>query len=109
MSSTTMEQAHKLYEYYRKQRDGIRKNEAMATICIICGSVHVVAKEDEEGKWYCRNCGVAFYRYACPACGKTVDGRDPQNPYCHECGMRICTCGACHCPQESHKAQEESR
>jgi CRISP-associated protein Cas1 len=26
------------------------------------------------------------------------DGRDPRNPACRECGLRICTLGACCCP-----------
>ena len=43
------------------------------------------------------DCGFAFFRYTCPACGKTVDGRDPKNPNCEECGLRVCTCGACGC------------
>lgn len=91
------ETAKQLFDYYRKHRDGIRNRPEMASVCLICGSIHVVPKEDEEGKLHCINCGFAFYRYTCSACGKTVDGRDPQNPACRECGLRICTCGACDC------------
>jgi hypothetical protein len=89
--------ANSLYEHYRKHRDGIRNKPEMATICLICGSIHVKPKEGDPRMLVCCNCNFAFYRYECAACGTTVDGRDPQNPGCPECGARICTCGACGC------------
>jgi hypothetical protein len=89
--------AQQLFDYYRKHRDGIRNKAEMASVCMICGSIHVIPKEGEPGMLTCRNCGFAFYRCACKACGKTVDGRDPQNPGCRVCGLRVCTCGACGC------------
>lgn len=97
--------AKKLFEQYRKQRDGIRNKPEMAQICLICGSIHIVPKPDDEHKLLCRDCGFAFYRYECKACGRTVDGRDPHNPACRVCGLRVCTCGACLCAlnQQGHK------
>ncbi len=90
-------QADELFNHYRKHRDGIRNRPEMATICLICGSVHIVPHEGHPGMLICRNCNFPFYRYACPACGTTVDGRDPKNPGCRVCELRICTCGACGC------------
>ena len=90
--------ARKLFEQYRKHRDGIRNSPDMASICLICASIHVIPKLGDCHMQVCRNCNFAFYRYACTACGATVDGRDPQNPGCDVCGLRICTCGACGCP-----------
>ena len=89
----------KLYEQYRKHRDWIRNKPEMATICLICGSIHIVPQAGEMNMVVCRDCGFAFYRYECTACGATIDGRDPLNPGCRECGFRICTCGACFCQQ----------
>jgi hypothetical protein len=89
--------AKKLFDHYRKQRDGIRNSPEMASICLICGSVHIIPEAGNAHKLICRDCRFAFFRYVCPACGKTVDGRDPQNPGCSECGLRICTCGKCGC------------
>lgn len=89
--------AKKFFDRYRKQRDGIRNSTEMASICLICGSIQIVPKPGEPGMLACRNCGFSWYRYECTACGKTVDGRDPKNPGCRACGMRICTCGACGC------------
>ena len=105
METPDRETAQKLFDHYRKHRDGIRNKPELATICLICGSVHVIPREGNGLMLYCRNCGFAFYRYACPACGNTVDGRDPKNPGCRgECGMRVCTCGACGCVSESKGA-----
>jgi len=92
--------AKKLFDHYRKQRDGIRNKPEMASICLICGSIHVIPKDGDERMLVCRNCGFAFYRYECPTCGKTIDGRDARNPGCRECGWRTCTCGACGCASE---------
>jgi hypothetical protein len=90
--------ARKLFDYYRKHRDGIRNRPEMASICLICGSIHVIPKTGDPQTLACRNCGFEFCRYECRVCGKTIDGRDPQNPCCRVCGLRICTCGACGCP-----------
>jgi DNA-directed RNA polymerase subunit RPC12/RpoP len=90
--------AKQLLAQYRKQRDGIRNRAELASLCLICGSVHIIPKNDEPGMLICRDCRFAFYRYECTSCGRTVDGRDPKNPACRECGWRVCTCGACTCP-----------
>lgn len=90
--------AQKLFDHYRKHRDGIRNKPEMATICLICGSVHIEPKPGEPGEYVCRNCGFVFYRSECSACGRVVDGRDPKNPACRGCGARVCTCGVCGCP-----------
>jgi len=92
-------EGRRLFKKYRSQRDGIRNCPEMASVCLICESINIAAKPDSDGMLYCRNCGFAFYRYCCPVCGKTVDGRDPKNPGCSSCGQRICSCGACGCPQ----------
>ena len=97
MDTLDKEAAKKLFEHYRKQRDGIRKSPEMASLCLICGSVQIVPKPGEAGMLACRNCGFSWYRYECPVCGTTVDGRDPQNPGCRFCGLRVCTCGVCGC------------
>ena len=89
--------ARKLFTHYRKQRDGIRNSPEMGTICLICGSLHIVAKPGEPHQVLCRDCGFTFIRYVCDVCGSTVDGRDPQNPGCDGCGLRHCSCGACGC------------
>lgn len=96
--------AQQLFNHYRQQRDGIRDNPEMASICLICGSVHVGPKNGETGMLVCRNCGFSWYRYECTACGKTVDGRDPLNPACRVCSWRICTCGTCSCPSVGRPA-----
>jgi hypothetical protein len=97
--------AKQLCTHYNKNRDGIRNKPEMASICLICGSIHIVPKEGSRHKLVCRDCGFAFYRYQCPACGKTVDGRDPKNPACREeCGLRVCTCGACGCASTDKEA-----
>ena len=87
----------RLFRKYRSQRDGIRNCPEMASVCLICESIDVIPKPDATDMLYCRNCGFSFYRYTCPVCAKIVDGRDPKNPACHTCGLRICTCGACGC------------
>lgn len=97
MEPLTRESAKKLFDHFRKQRDGIRNRPEMASVCLICGSIHIELKDGETGKVRCCNCGFSWYRYDCVVCGKTVDGRDPVNPGCRECGWRICSCGACGC------------
>lgn len=105
METPNREDASKLYDHYRTHRDGIRNKPEMAFICLICGSVHIIPKEGDEHKLVCRDCGFAFYRYECSACGKTIDGRDPRNRGCGECGLRICTCGACGCAEGNFKGR----
>lgn len=97
MVKLAREEGRKLFKRYRSQRDGIRNCPEMASVCLICESVDVVPKPGEPLMHYCRNCGFAFYRYSCPSCGKTVDGRDPRNSGCATCGQPICTCGVCGC------------
>jgi hypothetical protein len=92
------ETAQKLFKQFRTQRDGIRNRPELASLCLICGSIHIIPKADEPGMLICRDCRFVFYRAECPACGKTIDGRDPKNPVCRVCGGRICSCGACQCP-----------
>ncbi|MDD2364815.1 MAG: hypothetical protein PHN84_01485 [Desulfuromonadaceae bacterium] len=106
MEAIDRETGKKLFEKFRSHRDGIRNSPGMASVCLICGSIHILPKPGEENKLYCRNCGFAFYRYQCNSCGSTVDGRDPLNPICRECGFRICTCGACNCDSKSPPAEE---
>jgi hypothetical protein len=101
METLDRETAKQLFDKYRRNRDGIRNSPDMASICLICGSIHITPKPGEPGMLACRNCGFSWYRYECTACGKTVDGRDPKNPGCRICGVRICTCGVCGCPNSS--------
>ena len=89
--------ARKLFIHYRREREGIRNDPAMGSICLICGSIHIVPKAGEPRQLLCRDCGFAFFRYECGSCGATVDGRDPLNPGCDGCGLRLCSCGACGC------------
>ena len=42
--------AKKLFEHYRKHRDGIRNKPEMAWVCLICGSVHIIPKPDERAQ-----------------------------------------------------------
>jgi hypothetical protein len=100
METLDRDAAKKLYEQYRKHRDGIRSQPEMASICLICASIKVIPKVGDNHMRVCRNCDFAFYRYECRACGATIDGRDPLNPGCAVCGLRICTCGACGCPTD---------
>ncbi len=93
------EEGKRLFKKYRSQRDGIRNCPEMASVCLICESIAIIPKAGDDTMLTCRNCGFAFYRYSCPACGRTIDGRDPKNPGCSECGLRICSCGVCGCPQ----------
>jgi hypothetical protein len=98
MDTLDRDTAKQLFDHYSNHRDGIRDKPEMASIFLICGSIHINPKAGNEYKLVCRDCGFAFFRYACPACGKTIDGRDPKNPGCREeCGLRVCTCGACGC------------
>ena len=97
METLDRDTAKKLFEHYRKHRDGIRNKPEMASVCLICGSVHIDPQAGEEHMFICRNCGFAFYRASCTSCGATVDGRDPMNPLCRQCGERRCSCGVCGC------------
>jgi hypothetical protein len=93
------EEGKRLQARYRKNREGIRLDPQMASICLICGSIHVYpVAGGAAGLLECRNCGFAFLRYPCSACGNTVDERDPANPGCDECEARVCSCGSCSCP-----------
>lgn len=97
MLSINRDEGAQLFRHYRKNRDGIRQSPEMTSVCLICGSIHIEPKQGTDNMLVCSNCGFAFYRYACPACGQVIDGRDPQNRGCAECGQRICTCGSCGC------------
>ncbi|MDD2733355.1 MAG: hypothetical protein PHF56_05400 [Desulfuromonadaceae bacterium] len=99
--------AKKLFQRFRTKRDGIRNSAEMASVCLICGSMHIIAKPGDDRKLMCRDCGFPFFRYSCSACGKTVDGRDPMNPLCRECGFRVCTCGACGCQTNINQISEK--
>ena len=75
------EEAKTLYMRYHKDRQGLRKEPRMASVCLICGSADVVVRSEAEPyRHYCRNCGFEFLRYRCRLCGEMVDGRDPQTP-----------------------------
>lgn len=101
MGAPDRETTRRLFEHYRKYREGIRKEPRMASICLICGSVQVISAAGDSHQMICCNCGFPFYRYQCPACGETVDGRDPLNPSCAACGSRVCSCGTCSCDDVS--------
>lgn len=62
-----------LFNHYRKNREGIRNKPEMASIWMICGSIHIIPKADDEHKLVCRNCGLRLC-----TCG--------------------CSCGSCACP-----------
>jgi len=106
METPDREAAKRLFDHYYKNREGIRNIPEMAFVCLICGSIHIISDPDNEYKLVCRDCRFAFYRYTCPACGRTVDGRDPKNPNCGECGLRVCTCGACGCPAQGDHTEK---
>ena len=97
MNAVGKDDAKILFDHYRRHRDGIRNKPEMASVCLICGSTHIVPKDGDPHMLVCGSCGFPFYRYDCPACGETVDGRDLLNAGCRECGLRVCTCGACGC------------
>lgn len=97
MEAPDKDTAKRLFDHYRTHRDGIRNKAEMASICLICGSTHIIPKDGDERMLVCRNCNFAFYRYACRSCGRIIDGRDPANSGCRECGLRMCTCGVCGC------------
>jgi len=108
--TVTREEAVQLCRRYRSNRAGIRSNRKMASVCLICGSIHVVpVAGSDPPAMQCRNCGFQFIRYTCPSCGETVDGRDAENPACRECGWRICSCSACRpgeCPGHAQRLRE---
>ncbi len=86
-----------MFRLHRGNRNGINRKPEMASVCLICGSIHVEADSGDGRKLVCRNCGFAFYRYDCSVCSSTVDSRDPSNRPCDECGKPKCTCGSCGC------------
>lgn len=97
-NTVNWEEAKRLQSKYRKHREGIRLDPKMGSVCLICGSIHVLRTAGDPRIMECRNCGFAFMRYLCSVCGETVDERDPANPGCEGCDARLCTCGACGCP-----------
>ena len=97
------DEGKRLFKKYHARREGIRLCPEMASLCLICESIDIIPKPDDARKRTCRNCGFAFLRYACPACGITIDGRDPGNPVCSNCGGRLCSCGRCDCPAPPRK------
>jgi DNA-directed RNA polymerase subunit RPC12/RpoP len=107
MLAVDRETAKKLFQRFRTKRDGIRNSPEMASVCLICGSIHIIPKPGDGQKLICRDCGFPFFRYTCSICGKTVDGRDPMNPLCRECGFRVCTCGACGCQTDKCQTPEK--
>ena len=107
MDTLTRDAAKKLFDRYRRQREGISDSPEMAFVCLICGSTHVYPKDGDPHQRVCRSCGFAFYRYDCPSCGKGVDGRDPRNVSCLSCGLRLCSCGTCGCPAPEWEEKEE--
>jgi hypothetical protein len=98
MKPLDKETAKHLFERFRVQRNGINREPLMASVCLICGSIHIQAVDGDDKRLVCRDCGFEFYRFECSVCGKTIDGRDPDNPGCRQCRVRKCTCGACGCP-----------
>jgi len=86
-----------LFRLHKGDRAGINRKPDMESVCLICGSAHVAPDSGNPRKLVCRNCGFAFFRYACPACAQVVDSRDPSNPLCPACRGRKCACGGCDC------------
>ena len=86
-----------LFRQYRRNRAGVNGRPELASVCLICGSVHVDRDAGDKRKLTCRNCGFSFYRFDCVVCATPVDGRDPGNPPCSVCGVPRCACGACAC------------
>jgi hypothetical protein len=86
-----------LFQMHRGDRSGINRKPEMESVCLICGAIHIDPDPENPRKLVCRNCGFGFFRYACPACSQTIDGRDPGNPNCPACHARKCTCGRCDC------------
>jgi rubrerythrin len=80
METLDPQEAVELFDQYRGHREGVRTNPKLGSVCLICGSTHIFPKDGDPHLFYCRSCGFAFYRYSCPACGDTIDGRDPLNP-----------------------------
>jgi hypothetical protein len=97
MIDATIGQA--LFRLHRRDRAGINRKPEMASVCLICGSVHIDADPTDGRKLVCRNCGFVFTRYSCAVCGATVDSRDPGNPMCRICRAWKCLCGRCACPE----------
>jgi hypothetical protein len=89
--------AFALFRLHQLDRAGINRKPEMGSVCLICGSVHVVPDPANPRKLVCRNCGFAFFRYQCRVCAKVVDSRDPSNLHCPSCRGRKCTCGNCDC------------
>jgi hypothetical protein len=90
-----------LYRQHKGNRAGINRKPEMASVCLICGSIHMDPDPKDPEKLICRNCGFAFRRYDCPTCASTIDSRDPSNRACSVCRKPKCTCGTCACPPDS--------
>lgn len=97
MKQLDKETSKRLFDRFRAQRNGVNQEPLLASVCLICGSIHIQAADGDDHRLVCRDCGFEFYRFECTACGKTIDSRDPDNPGCRQCGARKCTCGACSC------------
>jgi len=97
MATIDAAMAYALFRQHQGDRVGINRKPEMASVCLICGSVHIAPDPTNPRKLVCRNCGFAFVRYQCPACANVVDNRDPSNPHCPSCRGRMCTCGSCDC------------
>jgi DNA-directed RNA polymerase subunit RPC12/RpoP len=97
MSMIDVALGNELFRLHKGDRTGINRKPEMAHVCLICGSIHIDVDAKDGRKLVCRNCGHAFYRYACPSCGQTVDNRDPANPPCPACRSPRCVCGGCGC------------
>lgn len=89
-----------LFRLHKGNRVGISRKPEMASVCLICGSVHIDVDPADGRRHVCKNCGFAFYRYSCPSCGSAIDSRDPENPLCSTCRERRCSCGACLCREQ---------
>ena len=92
--------AQNLFRMHRGDRAGINKKPEMASVCLICGSVHIDSDPGDSRRVVCRSCGFAFNRYPCPSCGCAIDSRDPTNSRCPTCRERMCVCGVCGCPKK---------
>ena len=74
METLDRDTAKNLFDHYRKNRDGIRNKPEMASVCLICGSIHIILKVSSEHKLVCRDCGFAFFRYAVLPAGTWLTG-----------------------------------
>ncbi|GAB4343036.1 MAG: hypothetical protein Kow0037_30870 [Calditrichia bacterium] len=95
--SSSDNQIDSLIKKFRENPAGIRNESRLREICIKCGSSDVQPRSESERYFkVCRKCGNEWYVNHCWNCGLPVDGRDPENPECPECGWLKCVCGACY-------------